>query len=125
MLNRYPASDNSLPARYARAIARNCSGQCDTGLGEVDALIREKPDNPYFWELKGNFYYWSGKHREAIPHLRKALQLAGGTEVADSGRACQALLATEDAATLDEAMALLRRSILTDPIARARASPAG
>ena len=24
-----PASDNSLPARYARAIARNCSGRCD------------------------------------------------------------------------------------------------
>ena len=24
-------------------------------MADVDALIREKPDNPYFWELKGNF----------------------------------------------------------------------
>ena len=54
VFNRYPASDNSLPARYARAIARNCSGKCIDAIGEVDALIREKPDNPYFWELKGN-----------------------------------------------------------------------
>ena len=48
VFNRYPASDNSLPARYARAIARNCSGRCVDAIGEVDALLREKPDNPYF-----------------------------------------------------------------------------
>ena len=47
------ASNNSLPARYARAIARNCPGSCAQAIGEVDALIRERPDNPYFWELKG------------------------------------------------------------------------
>ena len=98
VFNRYPASDNSLPARYARAIARNCSGRCDQAMGEVDALIQEQPDNPYFWELKGNFFYWSGKHREAIAPLRKALQLAGGNESLMQFAAGQALLATEDAA---------------------------
>ena len=71
VLNRYPASDNSLPARYARAIARNCSGKCDQAMGEVDALIKERPDNPYFWEIKGSFYYWSGKQREAIATCAK------------------------------------------------------
>ncbi len=115
VLNRYPASDNSLPARYARAIARNCSGKCDQAMGEVDALIKEKPDNPYFWEIKGSFYYWSGKHREAIPSLRKALQLAGGNESLIQVELAQAMLATEDASLLDEAMSLLRRAILTDP----------
>ncbi|MBX9590242.1 MAG: M48 family metalloprotease [Hyphomonadaceae bacterium] len=115
VLNRYPASDNSLPARYARAIARNCSGKCDQAMAEVDALIKEKPDNPYFWEIKGSFYYWSGKHREAIPHLRKALQLAGGDESLIQHELAQALLATEDAALLDEAMTLLRRAVLIDP----------
>jgi predicted Zn-dependent protease len=115
VLNRYPASDNSLPARYARAIARNCSGKCDQAIGEVDALIKEKPDNPYFWEIKGSFYYWSGKHREAIPNLRKALQLAGGNESLIQVELAQAMMATEDASLLDEAMSLLRRAILTDP----------
>ena len=115
VLNRYPASDTSLAARYARAIARNCSGKCDQAIGEVDALIKERPDNPYFWEIKGSFAYWSGKQREAIPSLRKALQLSGGEESLIQVELAQAMLATEDAALLDEAMSLLRRSILTDP----------
>ena len=114
VFNRYPASDNSLPARYARAIARNCSGRCDQAMGEVDALLKEKPDNPYFWELKGNFLYWSGKHRDAIPLLRKALQLAGGNESLMQFELAQAIIATEDGSLLDEAMSLLRRAILTD-----------
>ena len=87
-------------------------------MGEVDALIKEKPDNPYFWEIKGSFYYWSGKHREAIPNLRKALQLAGGNESLIQVELAQAMMATEDAALLDEAMSLLRRAILTDPRTR-------
>jgi predicted Zn-dependent protease len=114
VFNRYPASDNSLPARYARAIAKNCSGRCDSTIGEVDALIREEPANPFFAELKGNLLYWSGKHRESIPWLRKALQLAGGAEPLLQSQLAQSLLATEDAALLEEAMTLLRRSILTD-----------
>ena len=46
-----------LPARYARAIASYFQGGPDAleaSLVEVDALIRDKPDNPYFWEVKGD-----------------------------------------------------------------------
>ena len=112
--NAYPRSDNSLPARYARAIADNCSGKCTNAIGEVDALIREKPDNPYFWELKGNLHYWNGKYAQSIPPLRKALQLAGGAEPLMQSELAQSLLATEDASKLDEAIALLRRAIVLD-----------
>ncbi len=112
--NRYPTTDNSLPARYARAIANNCSGRCDNAIGEVDALIREEPANPYFVELKGNLLYWSGKHRQSIPLLRKALELAGGEEPLLQSQLAQSLLATEEGSMLDEAMALLRKSILSD-----------
>jgi predicted Zn-dependent protease len=114
VFNRYPASDNSLPARYARAIARNCSGRCDTHLAEVDALIRERPENPYFWELKGNLLYWSGKHRDSVVPLRKSLQLAGGNEPLLQSQLAQALLALEDQGVLEESIGLLRRSIATD-----------
>jgi predicted Zn-dependent protease len=113
--NRYPASDKSLPARYARAIAHNCSGRCDQAMGEVEALIKQQPENPYLWEIKGSFYYSSGKHREAIAALRKALQLAGGNESLMQYELAQAMLATEDRALLDEAVSLLRRAILSDP----------
>ena len=113
VFNRYPASDNSLPALYARAIARNCSGKCADAMGDVDQLLREKPDNPYFWELKGNLLFWVGKHREAIPALRKSLKLAGDESLIQAELA-QALLATEDHAVLEEAIALLRRASALD-----------
>jgi predicted Zn-dependent protease len=115
VFRRYKAGDNSLPARYARAIARNCSGFCDQAMAEVDALIREKPDNPYFWETKGAFYLRSGKPHDAIPPLRKALKLAGGNESLMQVELAQAMLGTEDNAVLDEAIGLLKRAIATDP----------
>ncbi|KAB2920584.1 MAG: M48 family metallopeptidase [Hyphomicrobiaceae bacterium] len=114
VLNRYPARDNSLPARYARAIARNCSGKCIQAMGEVDALIKDRPDHPYFWELKGNLYYWVGQYQESIPHLRKALQLAGGNEPLMQAELAQSMIATDNMALVDEAIALLRRSMLGD-----------
>ena len=74
-VQRYPANDNSLPARYARAIARNCSGGCTQALPEVDALIRDRPENPYFWELKGELLLKAGLYGDAIAPLRKAASL--------------------------------------------------
>lgn len=114
VFNAYPAKDTSLPARYARAIARNCSGRCSDAMGEVDALIKDKPENPYFWELKGNLLQSSGKNAEAIAPLRKALQLAGGSEPLIMTALAQALLATEDSAQADQAIELLRKSVVLD-----------
>ena len=115
VFNRYPAKDTSLPARYARAIARNCSGRCDQAIGEVEALIREHPQNQYFWEIKGSFHYQGGKQREAVAPLRKALQLAGGNEPLLQVQLAQALLGSEDRAVLDEVIGLLKRASAADP----------
>jgi predicted Zn-dependent protease len=115
VLNRYPLRDTSLTARYARAIADNCSGKCDKAIGEVDALIREMPNNPYFWEVKGDMHYWSGKYREALAPLRKALQLAGGNEPLIQVELAQSLLGLEDRSVLEEALTLLRRAVASDP----------
>jgi predicted Zn-dependent protease len=113
VLNRYPSKDRSLPARYARAIARNCSGMCDQAIGEVDALIKEMPDNPFFWEIKGSFLFRGGKHREAISSLRKALQL-GGDEPLIKTELAQAMLGTEDRGLLDQAIGLLKSAVAKD-----------
>ena len=78
VFNRYPPSDKSLPARYARAIARffqGGEGGLEAALADVDSLLRERPDNPYFWEVKGDLLMRSGKMREAIPPLRQAIKL--------------------------------------------------
>lgn len=113
VLNAYPTRDTSLPARYARAIARNCSGRCTDALGEVDALIRDKPENPYFWELKGNILQSSGKNAEAVAPLRKALQLLPNEPLIMTALA-QAMLAVDDASQIEAAIELLRKSIVLD-----------
>jgi predicted Zn-dependent protease len=50
---RYPLGDHSLPARYARAISTYRNSDLRQAITQIDELIREKPQNPYFYELKG------------------------------------------------------------------------
>ncbi len=114
VLNKYPATDTTLPARYARAIARNCSGGCTQAVAEVDALIKEQPSNPYFHELKGSMQFRQGLYRESIPNLRKALQLAGGEDALMQANLAQALIAADDPTLIDEALLILRRSVVRD-----------
>ena len=114
VLNRYPATDQSLPARYARAIVANCSGKCSKAIGDIDALIREQPNNPYFWELKGNLLYLGGQRPEAVAPMRKALALVGGDEPLIQTQLAQILLAMKDPAGVDEAMKHLRKVVAVE-----------
>jgi predicted Zn-dependent protease len=113
-LNKYPASNTSLPARYARAIARNCQGRCLQAPQEVDALLKEQPQNPYFWELRGSLNHFQGKHRDAIPNFRKALQLLNNQAPLIEVALAQSLLALNEKPALDEAVTLLRRAVIND-----------
>lgn len=68
---RYPESDQSLPARYARAVAYYHDARLDEALDEIESLLEEEPDNPYFHELHGQMLFESGHPEEAIaPHQR-------------------------------------------------------
>ncbi len=73
---RYPISDNSLPARYARAIVAYRTGKPGPALKQIDDLIASAPDDPYFYELKGQALLETGHPAEAIAPLRKAVALA-------------------------------------------------
>ncbi|MDB5509943.1 MAG: peptidase [Hyphomicrobiales bacterium] len=73
---RYPASDGSLPARYARAIAAYKQGRIAEALSQVDALIAAQPQNAYFHELKGQALLESGRASQAVAPLRRAASLA-------------------------------------------------
>jgi predicted Zn-dependent protease len=118
VLNRYPPSNTSLPARYGRAIARFMQGGVGAAMPEVDALIREHPENPYFWELKADFLTRSGQNREAIAPLRQALRLSDNANLIRVELA-QALLGTKDRAVVNEAADLLRKSLIEDENASA------
>lgn len=73
---RFPQSDTSLPARYARAIAAYRSGALDPAIRRIDELIESEPDNPFFWELKGQALFEGGRAGEAVAPLEKAVSLA-------------------------------------------------
>jgi len=117
VFNRYPMANNSLPARYARAAARfrqGGQGGLEAALAEADGLIRERPTNPYFWELKGDFLQKSGRAAEAVTVLRKALQLAGNEAPLISVQLAQVLLQTKQQRAADEAIAILRKAIIAE-----------
>ncbi len=107
---RYPLSNESLPARYARAIATYRHGDLRTAVAQIDALIHVQPSNPYFYELRGQALLEGGKPVEAIAPLRKAVQLSNNAPLIEMLLG-QALVASDNKAYTDEAIAILRAAV--------------
>lgn len=76
VLRDYPESDQSIAARYARAIAFYRQPDLKRATEMIDALIADEPDNPYFYELKGQMLLESGRVAESIAPYQKAVDLA-------------------------------------------------
>ena len=76
VFQKYPRSDRSLPARYARAIASFRIGDLKNALPEIDALIKAQPKYAYFWELKGQALLEGGRARQAVAPLKHASTLS-------------------------------------------------
>jgi predicted Zn-dependent protease len=108
--HRYPLTNNSVPARYARAISTYLHGDLHSALAQVDALIEVQPNNPYFYEVRGQALLEAGKPNEAIAPLRKAVQLSGNAPLIEMLLG-QALVATDNKAYTDEAIAILRAAV--------------
>ncbi len=115
VFNRYPQTDQSLPARYGRAIGMYFQSGIEGAMPLVDALIKEQPNNPYFHEIKADFLMRSGRPREAVPIMRRAAQLAGANAPLISVRLAQAMISAEDNSNLDEIIGLARKSLIQDP----------
>ena len=111
---RYPASDTSLPARYARAISAYRYGEVRSAASQIDALIQSHPNNPYFHEVKGQALLESGHPAEAVGPLRRAAVLAPNATLIRIMLA-QALVATNDVKSADEAIPLLRTAVAREP----------
>ena len=67
--------DNSVAARYARAVAYYRIPQLDKALEAINGLIKDQPGNPYFQELKGQMLFENGHIKEAIPPYLRAVEL--------------------------------------------------
>ncbi len=74
----YPKSDQSVPARYARAIALYRNSRMDEAIAVMDELLAEAPHDPFFLEQKAQILYENGRVAEALPLYQQALDLAPG-----------------------------------------------
>ena len=111
---RYPATDQSLPARYARAIATYRHVGLRPAISQIEGLIQAQPQNPYFHELKGQALLEGGRPAEAIGPLRHAVKLAPRPALIQVLLA-QALIASNDDKAADEAITLLRSALAQEP----------
>jgi predicted Zn-dependent protease len=111
---RYPSSDTSLPARYARAISAYKHSDLRGAIGQIDGLIQAQPNNPYFYELKGQALLESGQGAAAVAPLRHAVQLAPNPALIQIMLA-QALITSKDNKGGDEAVKLLRAAVAKEP----------
>lgn len=108
-LEKYPASDKSIPAHYARAIAYYRIPELDQALAEIDSLIRDQPNNPYFWELKGQMLFENGRVADAVAPYQRAVALNNAPLM--RVELAQVELETEDPALLPKALAQLSGAV--------------
>jgi predicted Zn-dependent protease len=110
VMRRYPPSNDSLPARYARAIATYLHGDLHTAIVQIDGLIQAQPNNPYFHELRGQALLEGGRPADAVAPLRRAVQLSNNAPLIEMLLG-QALVATDNKAYTDEAITILRAAV--------------
>jgi predicted Zn-dependent protease len=110
---RYPLSDTSGPARYARAVAYYRAADLPSARHELDTLIADQPQNPYFQELMGQILFENGHAAESVPFHRRSVELAPNEPLLliNLARAYDA----EGRAGADQAIPLLQQAIRIEP----------
>ncbi|MDX2233376.1 MAG: M48 family metalloprotease [Hyphomonadaceae bacterium] len=112
-LLKYPETDASAAARYARAVAAMRASDFAKADANAESLRREFPDNPYYHELAGEILLTSNRLPEAAAAHRRALELKPRNALLQINLA-RALLA-QGAAHTDEAVRLLQAATATEP----------
>jgi predicted Zn-dependent protease len=110
---KYPESDQSVPAHYARAYAYHLGGYPAKAEAEANALLAKDPHDPFFLELKGQILLEGGKPNEAIAPLREAVERSGDMPMI-AAMLGHALVATEDPKNFAEAKQVLKNAVVRD-----------
>ncbi|MEI5685901.1 M48 family metalloprotease [Sphingomonas kyungheensis] len=112
-LKDFPESDTSIYAHYARAYAWHKAGYPDKADAESVALIKAKPDDPYFQEIRGQILLEAGHPADAVAPLRAATEGSRNNPLIATTFG-HALIATEDKANYPEAVRVLRVAVGRD-----------
>jgi predicted Zn-dependent protease len=113
-LARYPTTDTSAAARYARTIAYYRVNSLPDAQRELSSLIAEEPRNAYYQELMGQILFDSGRAADSIPYHRRSLELAPGQPLFQINLA-RALTAANGRRGADEAVPLLQAALAREP----------
>jgi predicted Zn-dependent protease len=107
-------NDNSLYGRYARTIAEYRLPDLPRALKDIDALIKEHPNDPYFHELKGQMLFENGRVQDAVAPYREAVRLDPDSALLRIGLA-QTLIETNTPAATHEAIQQLQDARQREP----------
>jgi predicted Zn-dependent protease len=111
---KYPPSDTSAIARYARIYAYNREVQWELALEEARSLASEFPDDPFYAEITGQIYLENGKVAESLPYYRRSVELMPHQPLLLTSLG-HALVAMEDPELDKEAMVVLELAVALDP----------
>jgi predicted Zn-dependent protease len=114
VLDTYPADSDAVPDRYARAIAYYRIPELTKALELVDGLIADHPDDPYFYELKGQMLFENGRIADALPAYQKAVDLAPEQPLIRMALA-EVQLQTNSRDLTEKALANARRVVDAEP----------
>jgi predicted Zn-dependent protease len=112
-LIRWPESDTSEPARYAHTMIYLRQPNFQKALAAANSLIAEEPNNPYFYEVRGQIYLSLAKPAQAIPDYQKSVILRPRAPQLRLALA-SAQLATDDPALAAPALQNLKAAILVE-----------
>ncbi|TAF15839.1 MAG: M48 family peptidase [Alphaproteobacteria bacterium] len=113
VMQNYPLSDVSVPARMARAISYARSSYLSEAQREAQSLVEEHPDDPFLNELFGHVLADAGDMQKAAQLYKRAHDNAPDNALIASDYA-KMLVATGKPA-YGEAKKLLTRSVRIDP----------
>jgi predicted Zn-dependent protease len=91
------------------AVALHLLPDPPAALKAVERLIALRPEDPFYWELKGQILFESGSGKAAVEPYRKAVSLAPDEPLIRGGLG-RALLALNDPALDAEALATLEQA---------------
>lgn len=114
VFERYPYSDKSDSAIYARAIANMRVGNYSVAATGTRTLLKRQPNNPYFYELMGDIEYQSGNYESSINAYEKSLSLLDNAPQIETALAL-VLTARNNDGDKARAIELAKRSLLLSP----------
>jgi predicted Zn-dependent protease len=113
VFEKYPETDQSIAARYARAVAYHRMNDDDKALKLMDGLIAQEPHDPYFRELKGQILFEGGSVRDSVAPYQEANRFLPGNALIETEMA-QTMVESGDRRYDKEARDALKDAALKD-----------